>query len=264
MASAVPASSTPVPMERACKAAPVFRPTPEEFSDPLKYLASIREVAEAAGICRIVPPDGWDVPLALSRSTSFPVSVQTVTELHQRLRSGRSVQWRAEYQAFLQSCGEKPVKQPVWGGKPLDLWALYDAVSRRGGYTVVCGAGGWKEVARSLQAMEPSVVLTPSTASLSLRTAYEKHLIHYELYAMAGELPTVPSLEAKLEEKGGSRETRDAAAQPTSEEEVIASAMLLELEKSMPGQEPSSPAVAEVDEVSIEISRRSPRPTVWA
>lgn len=32
--------------------APVFRPTPEEFEDPLAYIASIREHAESYGICK--------------------------------------------------------------------------------------------------------------------------------------------------------------------------------------------------------------------
>lgn len=32
---------------------PVFRPSPEEFADPLGYIASIRESAECYGICKV-------------------------------------------------------------------------------------------------------------------------------------------------------------------------------------------------------------------
>ena len=38
--------------------APVFRPTVEEFSDVLEYIASIKIAGEAAGIVKIVPPAG--------------------------------------------------------------------------------------------------------------------------------------------------------------------------------------------------------------
>lgn len=36
--------------------APVFEPTPEEFLDPLGYIAKIRPIAEKSGICKIKPP----------------------------------------------------------------------------------------------------------------------------------------------------------------------------------------------------------------
>lgn len=233
------------PLERVCRDAPVFRPSAEEFADPLKYLASIKEAGENAGICRIVPPEGWDVPLALNAKTaSFPVTVQPVTELQQRLRSGQAVGWRAQYQLFLQQCGEKIAKQPVWGGRPLDLWALYNAVSKRGGYMKVCAEGRWKEVARSLQAMEPSVVLN-TTASLSLRTAYERHLVNFELYDFAGEISPVPSAEDE------NKASPHHASQPSPEQEACAAA-LVELEQAVPTEPPPTPIVDELDEVSAQ------------
>ncbi|KAL3749618.1 hypothetical protein ACJRO7_010709 [Eucalyptus globulus] len=39
--------------------APVFQPTEEEFGDPLAYLTSLHQRAEAYGICRVVPPPSW-------------------------------------------------------------------------------------------------------------------------------------------------------------------------------------------------------------
>lgn len=39
--------------------APTFYPTKEQFSDPLRYISSIRQKAELYGICKIVPPSSW-------------------------------------------------------------------------------------------------------------------------------------------------------------------------------------------------------------
>ena len=41
--------------------APVFYPTIEEFEgNPLHYVEKIRPVAEKYGICKIIPPPGWN------------------------------------------------------------------------------------------------------------------------------------------------------------------------------------------------------------
>lgn len=41
--------------------APVFFPSVEEFEgNPLSYIEKIRPVAESYGICKIVPPKGWN------------------------------------------------------------------------------------------------------------------------------------------------------------------------------------------------------------
>ncbi|GIL43086.1 hypothetical protein Vafri_875 [Volvox africanus] len=51
--------------------APVFYPTPEEFADPLSYIAKIRPEAEKYGICRVVPPAScWDPPFTLDSGGS--------------------------------------------------------------------------------------------------------------------------------------------------------------------------------------------------
>lgn len=42
-------------------AAPVFYPTVEDFQgNPLEYVKKIRPLAEKYGICKIVPPPGWN------------------------------------------------------------------------------------------------------------------------------------------------------------------------------------------------------------
>lgn len=41
---------------------PAFYPTIEEFKDPMAYVRSISETAERYGICKVVPPIGWEMP----------------------------------------------------------------------------------------------------------------------------------------------------------------------------------------------------------
>lgn len=54
-------------------AAPTYYPTAEEFKDPFAFIKSIRAEASKFGVCRIVPPAGWDPPFALDgHSTVVP------------------------------------------------------------------------------------------------------------------------------------------------------------------------------------------------
>ncbi|KAF8011811.1 hypothetical protein BT93_I0066 [Corymbia citriodora subsp. variegata] len=62
---------------------PVFRPTEEEFSDPLRYLTSLHQRAEAYGICRVIPPPSWKPPCQLTEkniwgSARFRTQVQRI------------------------------------------------------------------------------------------------------------------------------------------------------------------------------------------
>ena len=45
--------------------APTFRPTEAEFKDPMTYLRSIYDKASRFGICKIVPPEGWNPDFAI-------------------------------------------------------------------------------------------------------------------------------------------------------------------------------------------------------
>ncbi|KAL7693703.1 putative JmjC domain, JmjN domain, Zinc finger, C5HC2-type [Plasmopara halstedii] len=46
--------------------AAVFYPTMEQFTDPIKYIASIERDASRTGICKIIPPLGWNPPFAIN------------------------------------------------------------------------------------------------------------------------------------------------------------------------------------------------------
>lgn len=50
---------------------PTFYPTVEEFTlNPLTYIEKIRPIAEKYGICKVVPPPGWNPPLCEYSTTA--------------------------------------------------------------------------------------------------------------------------------------------------------------------------------------------------
>lgn len=132
--------------------APVFRPTAEEFADPLKYIASIRAQAEPSGIAKIIPPEGWAPPFAINKQAfRFTTKIQAIHELQDRL----GLQARQEFHEDLQRCmsqeGKAFKKPPVFASKEVDLYKMYKAVSKRGGYAVVTEDKRWKDIVRILQ-----------------------------------------------------------------------------------------------------------------
>ncbi|DAZ99952.1 TPA: hypothetical protein N0F65_008759 [Lagenidium giganteum] len=50
----------------ASPAALEFHPTVEDFADPIAYITRIQPLAERTGICKIVPPRGWNPPFAVN------------------------------------------------------------------------------------------------------------------------------------------------------------------------------------------------------
>lgn len=161
--------------------APAFRPTAEEFQDPLAYIASIQPIAEPFGICRVVPPEGWKPPFALDKdSFKFPTRVQCVHALQHRAHQAAQSSFFDGYFTFLGNQGKntKKLKAPVYCGQDIDLFRMYRAVQRRGGYQKVTEERLWKDVAKILKVSRPclppeasclGVVHRPVTPLLLLR-----------------------------------------------------------------------------------------------
>ncbi|CAH0514709.1 unnamed protein product [Peronospora belbahrii] len=61
----------------------VFYPTLEQFADPIKYIASIEQEAARTGICKIVPPRGWNPPFAIDLDNSRAEFDTKQQNLHQ-------------------------------------------------------------------------------------------------------------------------------------------------------------------------------------
>lgn len=45
--------------------APTFRPTEDEFKDPVEYIRKIAPEGKKYGICRVVPPENWQPTFAI-------------------------------------------------------------------------------------------------------------------------------------------------------------------------------------------------------
>lgn len=58
--------------------APTYRPTAEEFKDPVQYIGKIREEATKYGIVKIVPPDSWNPPFAVDTEVSCSLHIITL------------------------------------------------------------------------------------------------------------------------------------------------------------------------------------------
>ena len=132
--------------------APCFRPTAEEWADPLRYIAAIRQQAEPYGLCRVVPPGDWAPPVAVEKEAlQFRTLVQRVHELQERADdSSARESFISSFAAWQAATGALQKKAPSLGSQEVDLCSLYRAVSRRGGYAAVTEAKAWRDVARVL------------------------------------------------------------------------------------------------------------------
>lgn len=81
-----------------------FRPTPEEFKDPIAYITKIMPEAAPYGLAHIIPPEGWAPPFALEKGTNganmdsfrFSIRRQLTSHLCYRAAPQRSTGGDAE------------------------------------------------------------------------------------------------------------------------------------------------------------------------
>ncbi|XP_049273209.1 lysine-specific demethylase 5A isoform X1 [Rhipicephalus sanguineus] len=160
--------------------APVFEPTPEEFKDPMAYIAKIRPIAEQTGICKIRPPPDWQPPFAVDvENFKFTPRVQRLNELEATTRI--KLNFLDQIAKFWDLQGSR-LKIPNIEKKALDLYNLYKFVHDEGGMEQVCRDRKWAKVA-SRMGYAPM-----RTVGSLLRQHYERILYPYDVFQSGANL----------------------------------------------------------------------------
>lgn len=180
---------------------PVFRPTTEEFKNPLAYISKIRSIAEKCGIAKILPPATWSPPFAVDvDKLRFVPRVQRLNELEAKTRV--KLNFLDQIAKFWELQGSS-LKIPMVERKALDLYTLHRIVQEEGGMEQTTKDRKWAKVANRMQ--------YPSSKSVgaTLKAHYERILHPFEVYTSGKVLGPTPtssgsgSTPVKLEDGGG-------------------------------------------------------------
>ncbi|GAA6096060.1 protein Jumonji isoform X2 [Tachysurus ichikawai] len=152
---------------------PVLRPNTREFQDPLVYLDTVRECAEASGLCRVVPPPDWRPECKLNDEMRFVTQGQQVHKLGRRW--GPNVQKLACIKKHLKSQGISMDEPPVIGGCEVDLARFSELVSDMGGMQRVMDLKKWSRLADLLR-----IPRSAQERLAKLQEAYLQFLLSYD------------------------------------------------------------------------------------
>ncbi|KAF8592639.1 hypothetical protein K439DRAFT_1378881 [Ramaria rubella] len=167
--SSIPSTCRPFKLEDC----PAFYPSPEEFADPLSYIRSIADRAQQYGICKVVPPESWNMPFVTDTETfRFKTRVQRLNSIEAASRA--KLNFLEQLYRFHKQQGNSRVSIPTINHKPLDIWLLRKEVQNLGGYDVVTKSKRWGELGRAL-----GYTGIPGL-SAQLKGAYTRVILPYE------------------------------------------------------------------------------------
>jgi histone demethylase JARID1 len=156
---------------------PTYRPTAEQFKDPVQYIQSIREEAQKYGIVKIIPPDSWSPSFAIDTERfHFRTRRQELNSVEGGTRA--NLNYLDQLAKFHKQHGHSLTRFPSVDKRPLDLYKLKKAVESRGGFERVCKGKKWAEIGRDLGYSGKIM----SSLSTSLKNSYQKWLHPYEQY----------------------------------------------------------------------------------
>uniref|UniRef100_A0A1D2AF40 Uncharacterized protein n=2 Tax=Auxenochlorella protothecoides TaxID=3075 RepID=A0A1D2AF40_AUXPR len=165
--------------------APVFHPSPEEWTDPAAYIASVvRPLTEGlVGLAKIRPPACWPrAPPIDPASLQLCSQLQAVARLQHKTTEGVARIWRDSYADFCLARGQRPGRNPVVAGHEVDLHDLFTRVTAAGGWNSVEQDCRWGEIAACLE-----IDASLGVPALGLRSAYENLLLAYENVTLRGD-----------------------------------------------------------------------------
>ncbi|KAL8714043.1 MAG: hypothetical protein Q9225_006655 [Loekoesia sp. 1 TL-2023] len=185
--------------------APTFRPTEDEFRDPMEYIKKIAPEGRKYGICKIIPPSGWEPGFAIdTEKFHFRTRRQELNSVEGGTRT--NLNYLDQLTKFHKQHGVNLNRFPSVDKKPLDLYRLKKAVETRGGFEKVCKLKKWAEIGRDLGYSGKIM----SSLSTSLKNSYQKWLHPYEEYLRVAK----PGVQQQLEFEYGGPFTPSASHSP--------------------------------------------------
>jgi len=176
--------------------APTFRPTEDEFRNPMDYIKRIAPEGRKYGIVKIIPPDGWNPDFAIDTERfHFRTRKQELNMAEGGTRANLTyLDALAKFHKMIN--GTNLNRFPSVDKRPLDLYKLKKLVEDKGGFDNVCKHKRWAEIGRELGYSGKIM----SSLSTSLKNSYQKWLQPYEDYLRSNK-PTV--LQQQEIENGG-------------------------------------------------------------
>ena len=203
-----PASKEPPPRTHihGIPEAPTYKPSEEEWRDPVEYMRKIAPEGRKYGIIKIIPPESWNPDFAVDTTRfHFKTRKQELNSCEGGTRA--NLDYLDQLAKFHRSQGMNLNRFPSVDKRPLDLYELKKAVESRGGFERVCRGKKWAEIGRMLGYSGKIM----SSLSTSLKNSYAKWLEPYERY-LAGAKPAVHwQIE---QERGGPFNTPSPGASP--------------------------------------------------
>ncbi|KAG5930076.1 hypothetical protein E4U42_003085 [Claviceps africana] len=191
--------------------APTYRPTEEEWRDPLEYIKKITPEASKYGICKIIPPDSWNPDFAIdTEKFHFRTRKQELNSVEGSTRA--NLTYLDGLSKYHKQQGSNLHRLPYVDKKPLDLYRLKKAVESRGGFDKVCKLKKWAEIGRDLGYSGKIM----SSLSTSLKNSYQRWLCPYEEYLRLAK----PGVHQQLEQEYGGPLTPSPAQTPVKKSHV--------------------------------------------
>ncbi|KZF20320.1 PHD transcription factor [Xylona heveae TC161] len=201
MSRETPKRSRPMGIQEA----PTYRPTSEEFKDPMEYIRKIVPEGMKYGIVKVVPPDDWNPEFAIDTERfHFRTRKQELNSVEGGTRA--NLNYLDQLAKFHKQHGNNLNRFPSVDKRPLDLYKLKKAVEVRGGFDKVCKLKKWAEIGRDLGYSGKIM----SSLSTSLKNSYQKWLHPYEEYLRIAK----PGVQQQLEMEYGGPLTPSPATSP--------------------------------------------------
>ncbi|KAL0950185.1 hypothetical protein HGRIS_010178 [Hohenbuehelia grisea] len=188
---------------------PTFYPTAEEFRDPMSYINSISATAKEYGICKIVPPQEWEMPFVTdTEKFRFKTRLQRLNAIEASERA--KLNFLEQLYKFHKQQGNPRIVVPRISQKTLDLWLLRKEVNKLGGYESVTRARKWTEIGTTLGYRGVPGIST------QLKNSYMRVIKPYEEFCeRAKNQPNIsPTIPSKF--NGDTTSTNGATASPPS------------------------------------------------